>query len=120
SALRKLLLHGWPGNVRELRNVVHRAIVLSAGPQILPGDVILSGDTAPDELTPTFRQLRAKAIEDFERFYVERLLREHNGNVKRAAREAGKDRRTFGRLIRKYAIDRHRFAEPNRPWTLRE
>jgi len=34
------------------------------------------------------------------------LLRKHQGNVTRAAGEARKDRRAFGRLIKKYGIDR--------------
>jgi DNA-binding NtrC family response regulator len=42
----------------------------------------------------------------FERSYVEDLLRKHGGNVTRAARAAQKERRAFGRLVKKYRIDR--------------
>ncbi len=34
EARRRLVLHRWPGNVRELENAIHRAILLSAGPEI--------------------------------------------------------------------------------------
>ena len=34
EARTKLAAHGWPGNVRELENAMHRAVLLSAGPQI--------------------------------------------------------------------------------------
>jgi two-component system response regulator FlrC len=34
EARAKLAGHSWPGNVRELENAMHRAVLLSAGPQI--------------------------------------------------------------------------------------
>jgi DNA-binding NtrC family response regulator len=33
-AKRRLVSHRWPGNVRELENAVHRAVLLSVGPEI--------------------------------------------------------------------------------------
>jgi transcriptional regulator with GAF, ATPase, and Fis domain len=33
-------------------------------------------------------------------------MRRHRGNVTQAAREAGKDRRALGRLIKKHHLDR--------------
>jgi DNA-binding NtrC family response regulator len=53
-----------------------------------------------------FRAARARAIAIFERSYVAELLRKHNGNVTRSAREARTDRRAFGRLIKRHRIDR--------------
>ena len=102
SALNKLQSYDWPGNVRELFNVVQRAIVFSDGTQILPFhlSIRLAIDRSP---TPeaSFREARSKVIETFERKYVGELLARCNGNITRAAREAGKDRRTLGRLIKK-------------------
>ena len=34
EARRALSLHRWPGNVRELENTLHRAVLLSSGPEI--------------------------------------------------------------------------------------
>ncbi|HEY8616980.1 sigma-54 dependent transcriptional regulator [Phenylobacterium sp.] len=34
EARRRLTLHRWPGNVRELENAMHRAVLLSSGPEI--------------------------------------------------------------------------------------
>jgi DNA-binding NtrC family response regulator len=34
EARRRLVGHRWPGNVRELENALHRAVLLSAGPEI--------------------------------------------------------------------------------------
>lgn len=106
AALRKLESHEWPGNVRELLNVVQRAAVLCDGAHILPSHVPLADREQQIEMPPRagFQLARSKAIEAFEKRYVESLLVKHNGNVTRAALEAGKDRRAFGRLKKKYNI----------------
>jgi len=41
-----------------------------------------------------------------------RLLAAHGGNISRAAKAAGKDRRSFQRLISKYSLDRKAFEPP--------
>jgi two-component system response regulator GlrR len=109
AAVRKLALHSWPGNIRELANVIQRAYVFASGPEILPTDITLP-DLEPrlSEEAMSFREARARALEDFERHYLVEVLRRHSGNVTRAARDAGKDRRVFGRLVKKYGIDRLR------------
>src|SRR5579864_634363 len=43
DARRMLAMHRWPGNVRELENTLHRAVLLSSGPEI-GVDGILSPD----------------------------------------------------------------------------
>jgi two-component system response regulator GlrR len=107
AALHMLASHDWPGNVRELSNVVRRAAVVCDGPRILPVHVALSEPRHASDALPThFRTARAAAVEAFERRFVEELLRKHDGNVTHAAHEAGKDRRVFGRLMKKYRIAR--------------
>jgi DNA-binding NtrC family response regulator len=108
SALRMLQTYHWPGNVRELFNVTQRALAFSPGPVILPSQLQLGSPLADTDLTNAhFQQARSRVIGNFEQCYIEEMLRKHQGNVTRAAREAGKDRRVFGRLIKKYRIDRH-------------
>lgn len=110
AALRLLALYDWPGNVRELANVVHRATVACDGAQILPCHIARPHSQPAVEPTGSrFRAARAAAVEAFERHYVEELLRNHRGNITRAAAEAQKDRRAFGRLVKKYRIDRRAF-----------
>lgn len=108
AALRVLASHDWPGNVRELNNVVHRAVVACEGGPIFPEHLDLPGSNQVEGSysVSDFRTGRAAAVANFERRYVEGLLRKHNGNVTHAAKEARQDRRAFGRFIKKYQIDR--------------
>lgn len=107
STLCKLKRYDWPGNIRELANVIHRAIWLALGPNIMPDDVAIPGATpGSTPLSRKFREERAEVLRHFEHSYVEQLLRKHKGNVTQAAAEAGKERRSFGRLIKKYSISR--------------
>jgi DNA-binding NtrC family response regulator len=48
--------------------------------------------------------MKARVVEDFERGYIEHLLGASGGNVTHAARAAGKNRRAFFALMRKYRI----------------
>jgi DNA-binding NtrC family response regulator len=106
AALRKLESYDWPGNARELLNVVQRATVCCPGRQIMAKDILLTNEVTrlgPVSADDTFRSAKQQAIARFERSYVEQLLARHQGNITQAAREAGKERRSFGRLVKKYA-----------------
>jgi DNA-binding NtrC family response regulator len=103
----------WPGNVRELENTIQRAIAFATDREISAADLNLVGDWSPPSPTPLppfissqpFREAKRAAVEAFEREYVARTLRASGGNVTRAARIARKERRDFGRLVRKYQLD---------------
>jgi DNA-binding NtrC family response regulator len=102
AAVQRLALYDWPGNVRELLNVIQRAVVFADGREILPSHVSLPFPGAAADGPVSFREARSRAIEEFERAYIEEILYRHHGNITRAAREAGKDRRAFGRLVKKH------------------
>jgi DNA-binding NtrC family response regulator len=115
AALRALAVRDWPGNIREISNIVQRAVLLSGGTKILvrhlSPEQMEPGDGSSSETGASgFREARARAVASFERVYVEQLLRKHDGNVTRAAREAQKDRRVFGRLAKKYQIHRRQIS----------
>jgi two-component system, NtrC family, response regulator GlrR len=105
DALRVLEQHDWPGNVRELRNVIQRAVIFSSGASVLPSHIHLRRGSPQTTAAPTFRQARQQAINQFERLYIQQTLREHGGNITRAALAAGKDRRAFGRLAKKHRVN---------------
>ncbi len=64
-ARQRLLTHRWPGNVRELENAMHRAVLLSTGPEIeefairLPDGQPLTA--APDVQTARTASMAAEA-----------------------------------------------------------
>jgi two-component system response regulator GlrR len=95
--------HSWPGNVRELENVVQQLAVLTETDDVRPEDLSIPR-VVTNRSRVSFSQMKARIIEEFERGYITDLLRLHRGNVTHAAREAGKDRRALGRLIKKYRI----------------
>lgn len=116
--------YDWPGNVRELENLIHREIVLSDGPHISLHSALVASDHVTDPPCPSagamtdegFRKAKARVIADFERAYVAELLRRTHGNVSLAARLSGKERSRFGKLLKKYGLDRGTFAnEPEEP-----
>jgi DNA-binding NtrC family response regulator len=108
GALEVMRNHAWQGNVRELQNVIQRLLVLSRGDVIQADDLPFPhpqpGPAVQEMPRGSLKQAKARIIEQFERAYLSSLLRAHAGNITRAAREAQKERRSFGRLIKKYQI----------------
>ena len=114
EALMNLQLHSWPGNVRELEQTVVRAIVLGGDNRIIEFDSGIISDLDQTEKIPTFQEAKARVVEEFERGYIVKILRAHQGNITRAARAACKNRRAFWELMRKHDIDADSFR-PSSP-----
>ncbi|MFN7995960.1 MAG: sigma-54 dependent transcriptional regulator [Bryobacteraceae bacterium] len=96
EALNVLMSHEWPGNVRELENAVERALVVCRGPEIKPSDFSFQFQANG---VPTGRTL-----EDVERVHIERILRETEHNLSRAARILDIDRTTLYNKLRRYGL----------------
>lgn len=114
GAMQKLIIYRWPGNVRELEGVIHRAVILTSSATLQPGDIDLPlalGQKIVE--APSLHEAKSLAVGQFERTYLTKLLAAHDGNVTRAAKAAGKERRTFQRLLRKYALERRAFQNPS-------
>src|SRR5205085_10337744 len=83
-------------NVRELENLIEGAVALTTDPVIDPGDLLLpetavsSGGGAMMEDMPT--------LDDLERRYVARVLAHTKGNISKAAKILGVDRKTLYRM----------------------
>jgi DNA-binding NtrC family response regulator len=108
ALMQRLAEYDWPGNVRELYNALQRAIVFSPGTQIRLAQIADLPTSAPSPklADASFREERARVVADFERNYIEEMLHRAAGNVTRAARLAGKDRRVFGRLMKRHGVQR--------------
>jgi two-component system response regulator GlrR len=102
-----------PGHVRELENWIHREVLLAEGDEIRAAvQPMPSGDDrsrAPADAPPDYRAAKAHALAEFENGYLSHVLAAARGNVTVAARMAGKERRSFGKLLKKHGIDRFRF-----------
>jgi len=124
AALARLARHAWPGNVRELRNLLEQAAVLSSGETIeeqdlglgpglgqSPGQEVKSPPNgSPQDLAtppassssaPTnFADTKRQVVESFERDYLLRALRRHEGNVSQTAQAIGMVRQSLQQKIR--------------------
>jgi DNA-binding NtrC family response regulator len=95
--------YGWPGNVRELANAVARKVSLGelypSAPEAATADVSASTDSRVFDrvfaLNLSLPEARARVVAEFERYFVERILAKHNGNVSHAAAASGIARRYF-------------------------
>jgi DNA-binding NtrC family response regulator len=112
DALESLRRYTWPGNVRELENWIHREFLLTEA-DVIDSRIDRAWCDAPattaGQQLEDFRAAKARALAEFECAYVTRVLAEAGGNVTMAARIAGKERRSFGKLLKKLGIDRARY-----------
>jgi DNA-binding NtrC family response regulator len=102
-ALEALRAYRWPGNVRELRNVLERALLLTDGDVIDPTDLNLgaSAGSPPGAARDADLEL---TLEDVERRHIDRILRDENGHVDRAAARLGISRSSLYTKIRVYGL----------------
>lgn len=119
QSLLHLQQQSWPGNVREFENTLLRAYLLSSGQAIDIGnelftDCAVAEDDFACDLDPkvdagfpgSFQDAKARAIVEFEKAYLMRVMQITHGNVTLAAKIAGKERRALGKLLQKYHIDK--------------
>jgi transcriptional regulator with PAS, ATPase and Fis domain len=111
EALWLLHEHDWRGNIRELRNVLERAVALSAGPVLgsadlppairgrAPAACVAAGAVAPREV-----QTLAEAREAAEAEQIRQTLEKHGNNRLRAAAELGISRMGLYKKLAKYKI----------------
>jgi two-component system, NtrC family, response regulator GlrR len=99
DAIAELERSAWPGNVRELRNHLEARLVLERTPAAspAPADKLVAADLP-------FTEARRRALDEFERGYLEALMKSHPGKVAQAAQAAGVDRVYLYRLLRRHGI----------------
>jgi DNA-binding NtrC family response regulator len=99
AALEKLHAHRWPGNVRELRNALERAVLLSQGPEVGPGE--FSFEPSPRS---TAASAAGGSLLETEKDLIRKTLEAERGRVGRAAEALGISRSSLYQKIRKYGI----------------
>jgi len=100
--------YAWPGNVRELENLLHREFLVGESRYVempAPSHLSAASATNPSAVLQGFSAAKAEAMRSFEKSYLTRAIAEAEGNVSAAARRSGKERRSFGKLLKKHGID---------------
>jgi DNA-binding NtrC family response regulator len=109
DAMSALQRYHWPGNVRELENVIERAVSLTHGPLILPDDLPDPVRQAPvgwlDPAPLPGHHGALVTLDELEKRYLVRVLKESGHNKVRAAKILGIDRRTLYRMAERFAVD---------------
>jgi transcriptional regulator with PAS, ATPase and Fis domain len=102
ASMSMLLAHSWPGNIRELRTMVRAALVESNGET-------LSFDRSRLARSPGGETMRGmgsynEARKELDRRFYTKLYKEHNGNVSKIAKAAGKQRVTVRAALREIGL----------------
>jgi DNA-binding NtrC family response regulator len=103
EAIEKLCGYHWPGNVREMRNVVERAVLLSAGETLgcehLPTEILLASAAS------AIPGLSVQApLEDVEKKYILEVFTAHKQNLSQTARILQISRSTLREKLQRYGM----------------
>lgn len=110
EALEILQRYPWPGNIRELRNAVEHALAVSRDDKIIPSDLPaallrqLDASPASVQENPSLMS-REDYLSDAEKNYLAALLKQNDGNISSAARQAEISRQALHKLLKKYSLD---------------
>jgi two-component system, NtrC family, response regulator GlrR len=108
AAMTALCRYSWPGNVRELENVIERAVIVAKDETIAEVGPFLGGE--PDrprvDLSLSFRDAKARVVEEFERAYVTGVLEAEGGKLTAAAKHADMDPKNFHEKVTRYGLRR--------------
>jgi DNA-binding NtrC family response regulator len=101
QTIERLMNYDWPGNVRELENCVQRALAVSTGPLLAPGDLPLeircSGASCD--------RRKYTHLEQLERTAIVEALEGTGGHRLRAAELLGIGKTTMYRKLKEYGLD---------------
>ena len=92
----------WPGNVRELRNHLERCLALEDA--LPPSEAADLAPGGPVDAGLPYAEARRRALDEFERRYLQALLEAHRRRVTPAAAAAGIDRVYLYRLLRRHGL----------------
>lgn len=109
EVMQSLCAHDWPGNIRELQNLMERAVIMSAGPELrLPA---IGSEPIVQEYTAS----RTRTLEEAEREHILKVLSEVGGVVgghRGAASRLGLPRTSLLYRMRKLGIAQRKPSQP--------
>jgi len=108
--MEKLCGYDWPGNVRELQNTIERAVILSQGDLVEPGDLQLSqlgiAEAERASRAGDDPSLVLETLDDLEQRHILRILDHTHWNKTQAAQILGIERSTLDRKLKRYQVGR--------------
>ncbi|MDF1566596.1 MAG: sigma-54 dependent transcriptional regulator [Spirochaetaceae bacterium] len=103
-ALKALSDYSFPGNIRELENMVERAVILSNGDSLEPGDFALNtGQDNSSRLNSSYRA--SGTLREMEEAMIREALLRNEGHRERSAAELGITRKTLLNKMKVYGVD---------------
>ena len=102
QAMDLLVRNRWKGNVRELENVVERAVIMTRGDLIQPGD--LPGHITDEGEAPSAGIIPGRPLSDLEREAILSTLEMTGGNRTETAKLLGISRRTLQYKLKEFKI----------------
>ncbi len=103
--------YDWPGNVRELQHAIEHAMnvlpyhLTVISPQYLPDHIYGGGPVAPSTSAHPSGGSFHTSVQSFERGALCQVLREHGGNITKAARALQMSRQNLQYYIKRHQID---------------
>lgn len=99
----------WPGNIRELENIIERAVILTMDGIIRPQH--LPAALQPLNTCQLFPKNLPQAVEQLELKLISEALRDHGGNMGKAAAELGISERIMGLRMKKFGLHFKQFRK---------
>ncbi len=103
----KLMGYAWPGNVRELQNCIERAVAFTRFAELTVDDLPekIRDYRSTDLGIPGVAPHEMLTMDEVERRYILRVLKQLEGNKTMAAELLGLDRRTLYRKLERWGHD---------------
>lgn len=99
-----LRTYEWPGNVRQLAHVMERAALLCTGRTVEPEDLQLDTQATITGSDSKESSLRGLTLEEAEAELLRQALRDHKGNIQRAADQLGISRQSLYRKMNRHEL----------------
>ena len=119
EAMNVCMNYAWPGNVRELENVIERAVVLAAGPEVpveaLPDALLASNGIErpriPSNFKPSAGASLPEIMEEFERRLLSDELEKCGGSQTECAKRLRVALSTLNQKIQRLHVPVHKKGE---------